>query len=1314
MASLFRDPKTTEYHIIAIQEPWINKNEYNSHNPMASIFTLWLPPAGLLPPGVAFYVNKRLDQSCISFAGHSSNVASLAITYVSTATAALTTIPASPITDTSINTMHIYNPLSTLRELAVVLRRNKTQHPTHEHIILGDFNMEGREWAVEDLGDRGSARQGLPYFREFLEKESLEIILPPGTITREENASQSTIDLAICDRIVADKLVHCKIAVELNHDSDHLPIRTVLQLQPPPAPPRPPRKLFRNTPVKEFLTKLAIRLPKMPSGRLTNDDVLRTLGQVTEALSDTIEDTVPTADSKTRFTSGFSAECKAICTRTNKLRRTWQRTRTSKDWEAYRKSRNEKGAVVQKAIKESWQMHVTKACSEGTGKALWDLVKGTKSQGQGVAKQNVTPTIDGQDTFDEKADAFKKGFFPTPSGIPQAPRDKLSFSTEIPCPPFTKDEVKRSLTRPSHTRHPDPQGYLTTSSASRGICPSKDSITLVLKKPQKPDYSLSKAYRPIALLDTIPKALESAVAERVSYWVEEFHLLPEVHIGARKTRSTEHAIHILLERIYEAHGAANSGEYLVATLLMLDASGAFNNVHHDKLVECLARRGLPSFLVMWISTWLRNRRTKLKLPEGESDWIEQNFGIPQGSSLSPLLWLFYNADLLDEILAGENESKGIADDSDSSDGSYRTSGTEGSDARKNAGAKGPRVTTTAWVDDTGILVIGKSAAENCRTLERVHGKAALWATKYGCVFDPDKYEVIHFRTKKERKASGAAATAAAAVTAAEATTAPTAALPEECVQIPGFKAIVPVDKLRHLGVWFDPGLLWHHHIAHIKTKVRTSIQALRSLTGSVWGCGTLQLRQLYQAIIVPQITYCSTVWFQPYDEKAQKQGITKKHLEALRDIQKEALLVVTGGLKTSAVLAMATEMHVLPIEQQLLQANHMAYLRLRSHPLMASYGKSIHDTRRKARWKSPLTQLIQYHEKFHQGLPPLEVITPFVVPPWWRRVSTVIGKSEKEGKAHHDHIVKTFGAKIDIFTDNQAAILSSAWPERQSGQWLLRQIAKQITTLRQRKIDLHIHWIPAHTGVPGNERADELAKAGAEAPDGPARRTRAKEVEARTAREEVDKRTRRTRKPRQPRKLRVPDKAPITNQSPRTTLAAQRMLAKKTTKTRWESEWLFADSGRVLHRHLPKPEKSTLLRYRDQKRAVSATIFQMRTGKIGLRDYLWMIQRTDSPLCDCGNGDRQTLRHVLLDCKKHRRLREEVWSGPRSGWKAPQPPKSIKEIWKSQRAKTAAIFMLHTGLLGRFTRDKVEDDPPKALPKEPPQSAGGNGRIGRP
>ena len=177
----------------------------------------------------------------------------------------------------------------------------------------------------------------------------------------------------------------------------------------------------------------------------------------------------------------------------------------------------------------------------------------------------------------------------------------------------------------------------------------------------------------------------------------------------------------------------------------------------------------------------------------------------------------------------------------------------------------------------------------------------------------------------------------------------------------------------------------------------------------------------------------------------------------------------------------------------------------------------------------------------------------------------------------------------------------------------------------------------------------------------------------------------------------------ITNQCPFTTVAAQRMLAKKTTNQRWADEWDSAPHGRVLHHRLPRPEKATLLPYRGLKRAVAATVFQLRTGKIGLRDYLWQIRMTDSPLCDC--GERQTIRHVLLACPKFMALREEVWASSGSGWTAPQPPTDIRTIWERRRAKTAAIFILRTGLPGRFTREAVEDEPPpRKPPKKPPKA----------
>lgn len=71
---------------------------------------------------------------------------------------------------------------------------------------------------------------------------------------------------------------------------------------------------------------------------------------------------------------------------------------------------------------------------------------------------------------------------------------------------------------------------------------------------------------------------------------------------------------------------------------------------------------------------------------------------------------------------------------------------------------------------------------------------------------------------------------------------------------------------------------------------------------------------------------------------------------------------------------------------------------------------------------------------------------------------------------------------VNIYTDNQAAIQSSAKPGTQSSQYLLQRIVKGIDSLHSLNVQVRIHWIPAHVGVPGNEAADRAAKAAALGP----------------------------------------------------------------------------------------------------------------------------------------------------------------------------------------------------------------------------------------
>ncbi|KZL63334.1 transposon i [Colletotrichum incanum] len=70
----------------------------------------------------------------------------------------------------------------------------------------------------------------------------------------------------------------------------------------------------------------------------------------------------------------------------------------------------------------------------------------------------------------------------------------------------------------------------------------KHAKIIPLKKPGKDNYTLAKAWRPISLLATLGKVLESVVAERISHAVEFYGLLPTNYFGARKQRSAEQAL----------------------------------------------------------------------------------------------------------------------------------------------------------------------------------------------------------------------------------------------------------------------------------------------------------------------------------------------------------------------------------------------------------------------------------------------------------------------------------------------------------------------------------------------------------------------------------------------------------------------------------------------------------------------------------------------------------------------------------------------------------------------------------------------------
>ncbi|GAA5998315.1 hypothetical protein JCM11641_002900, partial [Rhodosporidiobolus odoratus] len=169
----------------------------------------------------------------------------------------------------------------------------------------------------------------------------------------------------------------------------------------------------------------------------------------------------------------------------------------------------------------------------------------------------------------------------------------------------------------------------------------RDALGVVLKKPKKDDYSLAKSYRLISLEQCIAKIPEAIVARRLSHLVESHNLVPPCHFGARRGRGAEEAVACFVDDIKRQWRDGN-----VVVGIALDNAKAFPSVRTERVMEDMKERGLPEAARKLVKSWMEDRRVKLLFEGKESGWIEWASGLPQGSPLSPIIFLLYNSQLL--------------------------------------------------------------------------------------------------------------------------------------------------------------------------------------------------------------------------------------------------------------------------------------------------------------------------------------------------------------------------------------------------------------------------------------------------------------------------------------------------------------------------------------------------------------------------------------------------------------------------------------------------------------------------------------------
>ena len=98
-------------------------------------------------------------------------------------------------------------------------------------------------------------------------------------------------------------------------------------------------------------------------------------------------------------------------------------------------------------------------------------------------------------------------------------------------------------------------------------------------------------------------------------------------------------------------------------IILYDLSAAFDTVPHQILIEKLRLYGFCQLSLKWMKSYLSNRKQFVEVSGKRSREQEMNIGTPQGSRLSPLLFIILMADL--DLWTENSNLSNFADDTQS-------------------------------------------------------------------------------------------------------------------------------------------------------------------------------------------------------------------------------------------------------------------------------------------------------------------------------------------------------------------------------------------------------------------------------------------------------------------------------------------------------------------------------------------------------------------------------------------------------------------------------------------------------------------------
>jgi len=181
---------------------------------------------------------------------------------------------------------------------------------------------------------------------------------------------------------------------------------------------------------------------------------------------------------------------------------------------------------------------------------------------------------------------------------------------------------------------------LINDSIDIGNFPSCLKTSKIIPVHKSGTKTLLSNYRPISLQCTFSKILEKIISKFILNHFESNNLLMDQQHGYRKWHNCQTALAVVYDHIQEK---LSHKQFVIG--IFLDLSKAFDTLNHDILFYKLRYYGFRGKEFDILKKYLSNRKHFTEVDNFKSTNLVNNFGVPQGSVLGPLLYSIYCNDI---------------------------------------------------------------------------------------------------------------------------------------------------------------------------------------------------------------------------------------------------------------------------------------------------------------------------------------------------------------------------------------------------------------------------------------------------------------------------------------------------------------------------------------------------------------------------------------------------------------------------------------------------------------------------------------------